>query len=79
MAAGEMNAVKHANGEDWWLIVPKRNSNQFYVFLFTKDGIVDTLTQTIGDLAPASKEGYGQTIFLPDGTRMVRFYRGSLL
>ena len=74
LAAGEMNAVKHANGKDWWIILPKRNSNQFYIFLFTKDGIVDTLTQTIGDMPPSEKEGYGQTSFSPDGTRMIRYY-----
>jgi hypothetical protein len=74
LATGEMNAVKHANGKDWWIILPRRNSNQFYIFLFTKDGIVDTLTQTIGDMPPPDKEGYGQTVFSPDGTRMIRYY-----
>ncbi len=74
LATGEMNAVKHANGKDWWIILPRRNSNQFYVFLFTKDGIVDTLTQTLGAMPPADKEGYGQTTFSPDGTRMIRYF-----
>ncbi len=74
LASGEMNAVKHANGKDWWIILPRRNSNQFYIFLFTKDGIVDTLTQTIGNIPPPEKEGYGQTTFSPDGSKMIRFY-----
>jgi len=74
LAGGEMNAVKHANGKDWWIILPRRNSNQFYVFLFTKDGIVDTLMQTMGNIPPASKEGYGQTVFSPDGTKMIRYF-----
>lgn len=74
LATGELNAVKHANGKDWWIILPSRNSNKFYIFLFTKDGIVDTLTQTIGDNPPANKEGYGQTTFSPDGSRMIRYY-----
>lgn len=74
LATGEMNAVKHANGKDWWIILPRRNSNQLYIFLFTKDGIVDTLTQTIGDMPPLDKEGYGQTVVAPDGTRMIRYY-----
>ena len=69
-----MNAVKHANGKDWWIIYPRRNSNQFYVFLFTKDGIVDTLTQTIGDPSPLQVEGYGQTTFSPLGDKMIRYY-----
>jgi hypothetical protein len=74
LAAGEMNAIKHANGKDWWIISPRRNSNQFYVFLFTKDGIIDTLIQTIGNIPPPDKEGYGQTTFSPDGDKMIRFY-----
>jgi hypothetical protein len=74
LSAGEMNAVKHANGKDWWIISSRRNSNQFYMFLFTKDGIVDTLTQTIGAIPPPDKEGYGQTTFSPDGAQMIRFY-----
>ena len=74
LAYGEMNAVKHANGIDWWIITPQESSNQFYIFLFTNDGIVDTLIQTIGDMPPPGKEGYGQTIFSPDGTRMIRYY-----
>ncbi|MDX1913456.1 MAG: hypothetical protein SFV22_18315, partial [Saprospiraceae bacterium] len=40
---GELTAVKHANGKDWWLVTPKRNSNEFYIFRFTKEGIVDTV------------------------------------
>jgi hypothetical protein len=74
LAFGEMSAVRHANGNDWWIILPRRNSNQFYVFLFTKDGIVDTLAQTIGDVPPANKEGYGQTTFSSDGNRMIRYF-----
>lgn len=74
LAVGETVAVKHANGVDWWLITPRRNSNRFYVFLFTADGIVDTLTQTIGDLPPPQEEGSGQTNMAPDGSLMVRYF-----
>lgn len=74
LATGEMLAVKHANGSDWWLITPRRNSNQFYVFRFTEDGIVDTLTQTIGGLPPPQEEGSGQNTMSPDGSLMVRYY-----
>ncbi|MBK6930124.1 MAG: hypothetical protein IPH12_04390 [Saprospirales bacterium] len=48
LAFGELLATKHANGKDWWVVTPRRNSNTFYVLKFTKDGIVDTLRQTIG-------------------------------
>lgn len=74
LAVGEMSAVKHTNGADWWVITPRRNSNEFYCFLFTKNGVVDTLLQTIGDLAPAEEEGSGQTTFSHDGSTMARYY-----
>ncbi|MEZ4892205.1 MAG: T9SS type A sorting domain-containing protein [Saprospiraceae bacterium] len=74
LSTGGMGAVKHANGKDWWIIQSRDNSNQFYIFLFTKDGIVDTLLQTIGDIPPANQGLYGQTTFSSDGTRMIRFF-----
>jgi len=74
LATGEMLAVKHANGTDWWLLTPRRNSNQFFVFRFTEDGIVDTLTQTIGGLPPPQEEGSGQTTISPDGSTLVRYF-----
>ena len=74
LAAGELSAVKHGNGKDWWIILPRRNSNQFYVYLFTKDGIMDTLLQTIGDKPLVQDEARGQTVFSSDGTRMIRYF-----
>lgn len=72
IAIGEMAAVKHANGKDWWLVTPKRNSNEFYRFLFTKEGIVDTMVQTIGDLPRAQAEGGIPVVFSPDGSKFFR-------
>ncbi len=72
IAYGEMTAVKHANGKDWWLVTPKRHSNTFYKFLFTKDGILDTLIQTIGDPPRKMAEGGIQVCFSPDGSKMFR-------
>jgi hypothetical protein len=72
LAFGEMTAVKHANGKDWWLVTPKDHSNTFYIFLFTKDGIVDTLEQTIGTAPPTNASGGIQMVFSPDGAKMFR-------
>jgi hypothetical protein len=72
IAFGELSAVKHSNGKDWWLVTPKRNSNSFYTFLFTQNGITDTLEQTIGSAPSPSGEGGGQTGFSPDGTMLIR-------
>jgi len=75
LALGEIAAVKHANGKDWWLVTPRRNSNQFYIFKFTSQGIVDTFQQTIGILPDPQGEGLGQMVFSPDGSKLYRTYR----
>ncbi len=69
LSRGEIAAVKHANGKDWWLVTPRRNSNQFYIFKFTNQGVVDTFQQTIGIL---QGEGLGQMVFSPDGNKLFR-------
>lgn len=74
LSAGELLAVKHANGTDWWIVTPLRNSNRFYVFLFTKDGIVSTQGQTIGEFPPLEEERLGQSTFSPDGRLLVRYF-----
>ena len=75
MAWAEIAAVKHANGKDWWLVTPRRNSNQFYIFKFTGQGIVDTFQQTIGILPDPQGEGLGQMAFSSDGSKLYRTYR----
>jgi hypothetical protein len=72
IAYGELTAVKHTNGNDWWLVTPKRNSNTFYSFLFTKDGIIDTLVNTIGTIPKKQAEGGMQVVFSPDGSKYFR-------
>ena len=72
IAFGEMTAVKHANGIDWWLVTPKDNSNSWYSFLFTQDGIVDTLVQTIGTPPRIMASGGIQICFSPDGSKLFR-------
>jgi hypothetical protein len=75
LARGEIAAVKHANGKDWWLVTPRRNSNQFYIFKFTSQGIVDTFQQAIGILPDPQGEGVGQMVFSPDGSKLYRTCR----
>jgi hypothetical protein len=72
LAHGEVVAAQTADSKDWWLVTPKRNSDTFYIFKFTKEGIVDTFQQTIGISPAPTGEGYGQTIFSPDGTKLYR-------
>jgi hypothetical protein len=36
---GRLSAVKHANGQDWWMLVQERNTNQFYTLLINSIGV----------------------------------------
>lgn len=72
LSYGELIAIKHANGKDWWIITPRRNSNTFYILRFTAQGIIDTLQQTIGIQTLPQGEGYGQMVSSPEGSMIYR-------
>lgn len=61
---GQVNAVKHANGQDWWIIVCEKDNNRFYRLLIDNYGIHKLDSQIIG--LPVI-QGLGQTVFSPDG------------
>jgi len=65
---GNMQAVKHCNGRDWWLAVHSWKSKQFDLALLTPDDIEQVFTQTVG---PKFKNGIyiGQSVFSPDGSQ----------
>jgi hypothetical protein len=43
-----MNACKHANGRDWWIVMIKDNSDVIFKVLFTNNGIESISTQNLG-------------------------------
>jgi Secretion system C-terminal sorting domain len=43
-----MQAVKHANGKDWWLLCHEQGSSQYYRFLIDSQGIHGPYGQSIG-------------------------------
>jgi hypothetical protein len=67
----ELEAMKHANGEDWWIVATEMFQNGFYRFLLTKDSITGPFYQQIG----ASMHGnyFSQATFSPDGAKFARF------
>lgn len=69
LAIGHFTATRHANGRDWWIIMPKEHSNQYFILLFDPSGVRLNHTQTIDPLIPG---GIGQAVFSPDGTKYVR-------
>lgn len=69
LSYGEMTAVKHANGIDWWIVTAGLNVNTYYSILFDADTIrVDTIFD-IGE--PVS--GGGQANFSPDGSKYASY------
>ena len=69
LAYGRIVASRHANGRDWWIIVPQFDSNQYYTILFTSNGIEDIQTIEMGEQVLT---GGFQSSFSPDGKKYAR-------
>jgi len=65
LTQGKITACKHANGRDWWLIMFKYDSNEYYKILFTSNG-VESIELSQSDLPVFA--GLGQAVFSPNGT-----------
>ena len=65
ITGGNITACKHANGRDWWVVVPEWPHPSYYVFLVTPDTILLSSKQTIG----IRDSSWGQMCFSKDGTK----------
>ncbi|MEI6409486.1 MAG: PKD domain-containing protein [Bacteroidota bacterium] len=68
---GEMTAVKHGNGMDWWLPMPVQKGNTIYLIHVTKDSVYVQGDQSLGP--DWSDSGSFQAVFSPDGSRYARY------
>lgn len=59
----QINAVRHGNGRDWWLLAPGHLGQRFHRFLLDPTGIHAAGIQHIA----ATDLGLGHTCFSPDG------------
>jgi hypothetical protein len=67
-----LSATKHANGIDWWILVPGCcSSNIYYRFLLTQDSIYGPFFQEVS--IPTIVGAGGQSVFSPDGSLYVRY------
>ena len=71
-ANGQITATRHANGRDWWIIVPKMASPKHYKLLFTPNGIEQINVQTIGSI-DSDDNSRGNAAFSPNGNFYARF------
>lgn len=69
LETGNLTSCRHANGRDWWILVNEHNSNRFYRFLLSPEGIQLIGNQEIGE---PIESGLGQNIFSPDGSKFVK-------
>ncbi len=71
--AGQLTAVKHANGTDWWIFSPQYASKRYYYFLMTADSLQGPFEQQVGGSSSYEGQGGGQATFSPDGTKYARY------
>ncbi len=77
VSMGSITAVRHANNEDWWLILfGKGQTNEYKRILFTKDTLMSLPNDTIGVL---NETPGGQASFSPDGTKYMRYTPKGLM
>lgn len=73
LAACYLQAVRHANGRDWWILAPEGGNNGYYTLLLTPMGIQKTFRQYFGEpWSSMQKVGLGQAVFSPDGHTYAR-------
>lgn len=68
-----LTACKHANGKDWWIVIPAQESDAYHTILFTGKGIVSDSMQNAGEVIPLKLDGAGQSAFSPDGKTYVYY------
>jgi len=71
---GQLEAVKHGNGTDWWVLQPIGGSNGFRLFLVTVDTIIKMDEQYLGSNNRIhGYEGFGQASFSSNGELYARY------
>lgn len=70
-------ACKHANGRDWWILVPKVQSNSYFTILLDSNGFHNLGLQSIGPVFNYLSDWDGQSVFSPNGQKYARYDRGN--
>lgn len=72
MSSCSIEACRHANGRDWWVLAPKSRSNCYFSTLVTPQGVGTPNLVCTG--TPWHKyDENGQACFTPDGSKFIRF------
>jgi hypothetical protein len=68
-ASEKLTATKHANGVDYWIVTALNNTNNYYAYLLTQNGIIDNVVSSVGAVCGGAN-AYGQMKISPDGSKM---------
>lgn len=63
---GKLQAIRHANGRDWWVLALQRNSSLYYRILIDPSGIHNL---GLSEVEMIIRNGAGSSVFSPDGQR----------
>ena len=74
LCSGKVQAVKHANGRDWWVLKRREFSSKYYTMLLNPEGLSVVDTQIVGD---SLRTGLGQATFSPDGIFYAQYHTVS--
>ena len=72
-ARSSIQAHRHNNGSDWWVIAPKSHSNCYHTLLLTSEGIQDSFLQCKGHIWN-DFDLQAQATFSPNGKKYARIY-----
>jgi gliding motility-associated-like protein len=79
----KITAAKHSNGKDYWVIVHKWDSDEFYAYPVTKWGIGDPVVTNVGAVHGGGyvdqANAYGYLKISPDGTKLAVAVTGDNL
>lgn len=69
-------ACRHANGQDWWVVILRDSSDIIYITKLTPQGVQSPVAQSLG--IPNHNAYIGQLVFSPDGNKFAyRYYHGG--
>ncbi len=72
LAGGITMMTRHANGRDWWIVVPEMASPKHFVLLLTPEGVEVAHEQWIG-MVSLDDDRIGNAAFSPNGSIYARY------
>ncbi len=72
LTGGQVEAVRHGNGRDWWICVPTDRNNLYHFLLLDNNGLKYSHKQNIG-LITNYQTICNQAVFSPNGNKYARY------